>query len=340
MKNLKVETVIAILIAGLAFTTYLAISSGLNNYRLSLDNKQLIKQQMKSQLDIGKAETNYGNAQKQLKQVNEEVQNWIKENDARATDVGILKGKLNAIMNGQGERIQIVKVPETTIIKGADGEICKLSQINNVDSVSSLGKYVWLDLDGDGQPDTKTNKLILPYKDYRIDIEVDALQNIFNYSLHQNFKGEFVKAITKAGGTVHFIRLNEIDDKGNKIGEIKITDFKVVTENPDKVSKKFFAWNPQIDFGINTNLSNTLKSSVSGEIGLSTSSYGQTKDDNDWRFIRLSIGKSGDKYTGNFSPACWNGGKVIPVVKDLLLCPTIGYTNSQTVYGVSIANPF
>ena len=311
-------------------------------------NAKLLKEQMKANYDLGKAETGFVDEKQQKEQlkqnIDQVIQKWMTDNNASATDIGILRGQLTSVMTGgSGGKIQIVTMPgkdtNTIIHSGATGS-CEIPIVTTVDSVNSLGKYIWLDLNGDGIPDTKTSKIVLTYKDYHIDISVDALTNVFNYSLHQNFKGEFVKAITKEGGVVHFIKINEVDDKGNKVNEIKITDFKVTTVDESKGKKHFYWWNPQLDLGANINLSNRLSASVGPEIGLSTSGYGKTEDDNDWRLFRFSIGKNGDKVMGNFSPGCWNAGKALPLVKDLLLCPTVGYSNSTTLYGISVGNTF
>lgn len=335
-----------LVIVGLVAICIILIWSSISNWSaknsLQKDNKKLVDQQMQANYDLGKAQTQFGDAQKQLKAVNEEIQLWIKENNAKATDVGILQGRLRAIMSGSGGQIEIVRVPGETVIREVNGATgtCEITPITEADHVDSLGKYVWLDTDNDGKPDTKTSKIALNYKDYRIDISVDAIGNVFNYSLHQNFKGQFVKAITKEGGVVHFIKLDEVDDKGNKVGEIEITDFKVTTEDQSGGKKHMFWWDPQIDIGVNVNMSNKLSASTGPEIGISTSGYGKTADDNDLRLFRFSIGKNGDEMMYNFSPACWNAGKSIPLVKDLLLCPTVGYSDLDTIYGISLGNTF
>jgi len=327
---------------------YSAFTNWSNQSELKDANKQLVADQKKANYDLGKAQSDSVNAKQQaaqLKQVADQaIQNWMKDNNASATDIGILQGKLNAIMTGgSGGAIQIVKVPgtntNTVIHDGATGT-CEVPIVTTVDSVNNLGQYVWLDTNGDGVPDTKTSKIVLTYKDYRIDISVNAIANVFDYSLHQNFKAEFVRAITKAGAVVQFVRIHEVDNKGNIVSEMKITDFKVTTVDESGGKKHFYLWNPQLDLGVNVNMNSRLAASTGPEIGLSTSGYGKTKDDNDFRLFRFSVGKNGDKIMGNFSPGCWNAGKALPLIKDLLLCPTVGYSNSTTLYGLSVGNTF
>jgi hypothetical protein len=131
-----------------------------------------------------------------------------------------------------------------------------------------------------------------------------------------------------------------LDDKNNRVKQFEIKDFKVVTDDPNGGKKKFYKWDPQVDLGANVSVSTRLKSAAGGEVGFSTSGYGKSQDDNAWRFFRFSLTKADKDIVLNFAPACWNGGKSIPVVKDLYLCPTVGLHGSDTVIGFSIYNPF
>ena len=342
--------IIAVLIAACAALVWW----GLVQNKAASDAGGVVKQQrdelMKKDLAIGKAETQFGDAQAQLKNLSVEWQQWIKEHGGSVEDVAFWQAKYEASMSGQGQKIQIT-VPgspgtatgSTTIINNGGGASTpdSLSGVQTVDYVDSLGKVVWLDTNGDGKPDVKTSRIVLTYKDYRIDVTVDALKNYFEYSLHQNFKGEYVKVIEpKTGAVANFLKIYEIDDKGNTIKEMNLTDFKVITKAPVGDKSYYFWKNPKIDAGVNFNVSSRLQSNTSPEFGLSLSTKGKTKKDSEWRFFRFSAAQNKDKMIYNFSPACYNIGNKLPLINNTYICPTIGKSDGNTIGGFSINATF
>lgn len=116
---------------------------------------------------------------------------------------------------------------------------------------------------------------------------------------------------------------------------ITSSDFKQI--RPD--TKQFFWWAPHIDFGVNGGATLTGHATMGLDIGFSIMAYGHTKNDNDWRLLRASFGLR-DKFKEpqfTLSPVGYNLGKVIPIVSDLWLYPTVGFGFSDTYsLGVTI----
>ena len=323
---------------------------GITQYKIVVDSQDIVKQTqkqlMEKDVELGKAKTEFGNAQAELKKMSDDWQQWIKEHGGKAEDVAYWRARYETAVSGaKGDKIEI-NIPPAKVTHGSPGVAtgsCPLPVTNNiatVDHVDSLGKYIWLDRVNDGNPDTKTDRVVLSYKDYRVDITVDALQNLFSYVLHQNFEGEFVKAVTREGAVVHFLRMWEVDDKGKRVKKIDIPDFRVVTELPEGYKSRFFWWNPKIDAGVNFGVSSRLQSAAAPEFGFSVATKGKTKDDSDWRFIRFSVAQNRNQIVFNFSPACWNDAKKLPLLEKLYVCPTIGQSGSDTTIGVGLNTNF
>ena len=312
------------------------------------------KKMMEQDLALGKAQTDIGNAQKALQKMEgmDDVKQWLKDNGSKASDAGVWKARYEQAVKGSGQKIQVVlqkdpndTKPQIVIVPSQNNGVAGSTGTGYIvasGTIDNLGDYIWVSSKNDGKPDTKVSDLTLVHKDYRIDISANVLKNAFQYTLHQNFEGSFVKAINPTNGAVsHFVRIWELDDKGKRLKQMDITDFKMVTDDPSGGKRKWFWWNPQIDLGANVSVSNRLRGGAGGEIGFSTSGSGVSKDDNDWRFFRFSVTKQkNNDIILNFAPTCYNAGKPLPLVKDLYLCPTVGLQGSDTVVGFSVYNPF
>lgn len=335
-----------LLVVGLSILCAVLIWYGISstlNARRQAQLAELNKQElMQANEKLGKAKTEFGNVEAELKKANQETKDWINRYNGKVAEVGFFSGKLEAyVQYGKGQKIVYVPDKTTIIREGATQPVVVNGDNGGGEMIDTLGDAIWIDTNNDGKPDKKLQgKIALSYKDYRLDISVDVLKNLFDYKLHQNFKGEWVKAILPNGAVTHFLRIYELDDKGNKSNPMQITDFKVTVEDQSGGKKHFYIWDPQIDFGFNASTSGVLNSVTGTEIGVSVMGYGKTKDDNDWRFARVSVASTKKGVVINAAPVCWNAGKKIPMVKDLLLCPTVGLLNSNTIFGISIANPF
>ena len=102
--------------------------------------------------------------------------------------------------------------------------------------------------------------------------------------------------------------------------KLKITssEFKQTTKN----NKEFYWWAPHLDLTLNSlfALDSDDVYRFGGALGLSIMGYGLTKDDNEWRFVRLGLGiDSKEKPYVTLEPVLYNLGKYLPLVSDLWL---------------------
>lgn len=106
-------------------------------------------------------------------------------------------------------------------------------------------------------------------------------------------------------------------------------------------NKEFYLWAPHLslnlDFGIGNFDTDNNKYLYPG-ISFSTSGYGETKDDLDWKFIEFGISSNGDFTYFKFSPVSYNVGDDLPLTSNLWLGPFVGYsTDSKIIYGVGLS---
>jgi hypothetical protein len=101
------------------------------------------------------------------------------------------------------------------------------------------------------------------------------------------------------------------------------------------LASKFHWLNPRLDMGVFAGLTaqevpifgdNDTLASVGLDLGVSLSSYGETRLDSWWRFFRLGAGYNANRraFQMSFSPALFNLGKVAPLITDLGVGPNVG----------------
>ena len=101
-------------------------------------------------------------------------------------------------------------------------------------------------------------------------------------------------------------------------------------------SRKMFWWNPILDIGPfvgGTFLKYAMWDmgrpdsvlSVGADLGLSFSSYGETRVDSLWRFFRVGLGYDAERRSGrlSFTPVLFNLGNPMPLITNLWLGPYI-----------------
>ena len=139
----------------------------------------------------------------------------------------------------------------------------------------------------------------------------------------------------------HNLKYNSSAD-GDKEYPIKLTSssFKQA-----QLGSKFFWLNPKLDFNFFIggrvtdfalgpgNPSDIV--SFGADLGVSLSSYGETKIDSWWRMFRFGIGYDAQRQAGHlsFAPTSFNLGKLLPLISNMYLAPQIGI---DTAGGVTI----
>jgi hypothetical protein len=203
----------------------------------------------------------------------------------------------------------------------------KVEEVKALTKIIQDGKEIPLPKDSiflckDGKC-TPIESMIYTYSDFRISIQGDAIQETLSYDLHQRFKVQFAETKLPSGGNNHYIKLYELDDKGNNVGELTITSFEVLKAEgfPDH----FDWWNPKIDVGLWGGANTDLQGIWGGDIGISLMSYGKTDNDIAWKFIRFGFGATRFGGEISLSPVQFNIGSVLPLISNLWLTPIIGY---------------
>lgn len=102
--------------------------------------------------------------------------------------------------------------------------------------------------------------------------------------------------------------------------KLKITssEFKQTTSS----QKEFYWWAPHLSISLDNQLvfQDSVEYKLGASAGISIMAYGRTKDDNEWRFLRLGAGlNTNENLYISLEPCQYNLGKVLPLVSDLWL---------------------
>lgn len=303
------KTLIALVVA-LAAALGLLGKVAWDKRELNQANSVLNEQLMQSKLEIGRANTKFGDAQAYAGELEKALEEEIKARNAEITRYGKLTASYEVLkkLKGNGQ-VVYVQGPK---VKGDKFEAGKM--------------YVALD------PRTLVPVQVLKsdYKDFRLDAscifipaagEPGSIPFQFVYRLHLKFTGELVETITPSGAVNHYFNLWEINEANEKIARLKITDFNTIVNN--QTVPHFHWWAPHLDVGVLLGMQGT-KFRTGGSLGVSFMGYGLTKNDLAWRFPRLSMDLSGSAGIG-LTPVQHNLGEYIPLISNLWLGPHATY---------------
>ena len=109
-----------------------------------------------------------------------------------------------------------------------------------------------------------------------------------------------------------------------------------------KEDKEFFWWAPHLNLNVDFGISGfDLGNPIVPGISISTSGYGRTKSDLDWKFIDLGISSDGTDTYFRFAPFAYNIGTFIPLISNTFVSPFVGFsTNSETLFGIGLGVSF
>lgn len=270
-----------------------------------------------AKLEIGRAQTIIGDAQKEINHLSNTIKQELEKNKQLLKLYAELQGQYETEKN----KVKIVTqiVYKDTTIPIPVGKIFVKLDDNTYQEVLSM----------------KFN-----YNDFRLTINGDAIKQELDYKLHQNFRAVFVESTGPGGVINHYAEIYEQDDKGNDIGAIKLNKFIVVKS--DMLKSKFMWWNPKLDIevGSGLTLSNMELVPYFGS-NISLMSYGKTEDDISWRFLKFGILCSNEKLLLNFSPVVGNIAKKLPLVSNIWLGPSISSNfNDLTMVGLGLSAVF
>ena len=302
MKLSNIVLSVLLVITGLLLTKVWMQNNDLNNA-----NTELNKKLMEANLEIGRAHTKFGDANKYIKELEDEIQKEIKEREGFITRIGKLEAELKAHGEGSGTTVvtiideKIVEVPaELSVLKGQLYQALENNKIVLVSSIMGNYKDFRLDIKATVQP-----------KEGSVDLPIN-----FEYDLHQKFRGIFVEDILPSGAINNYFSFWEVDDNGKTVTDIRLTNFQVIIN--DKRKPKLYWWCPRLDVSAFLDVSGPLNVDHGIDMGLSLSAYGKTPNDLTWRFLRLGIGV-GDDISLSLTPVLYNLGQPLPLLTNAWL---------------------
>ena len=287
-----------------------------NRYQMSETNDLLNSELMEANLEIGRAHTLYGNAQAKNEKLQKDLQDYLKKNNELIVAYGELEAKYDAVVNN-------TEVP--TDVTTGDPIACDVPSFSRGMLYEAITENTL----------TPVDSLQGAYQDHRLFIGClvkpypNSDRNIpmfIGYNLHLSIGGQVVETYTESGAVNHYVNLFELDDKGNRVGEFKLSRLEFVVNKPDK--SKFFWFNPKLDIGVFAGYAFDKSFTTGGTLGMSFMSWGLTENDLTFKFLRLGLDASSNRFGVSFAPAMWNAGSVIPVISNLWVSPAVTFAFS------------
>lgn len=284
---------------------------------LSQANSEKNQQLMQANLELGKAQTKFGNAQKTIEQLSKELSDQIRKNEEIIQAYGELKADYDVLAS----------LPPKEIIIHKPGKIITVEKSIHLEP----GLYL-----ANSTQDLEHTELMAQIKDHRLDVQLrlwsdkyGIVQQEGEYQLHMKFIAELIKTTTKSGATNFYLNLWETDSSGTKLGKLKVKEFSVTTQ--DERAPEFFVWAPHLDISGMAGLGKGLKPQWGAAVGFSAMGYGLTENDLQWRFLNASI-DIGTSLGLGFAPAQYNLGQLVPLISNLWIGPHLGVNIDQEWY--------
>ena len=300
----------------LAFSLMLLGKVGCQNIELKNRTSQLNQELMKSNLALGRAETQFGNANKYIKELEQAQQNEIKQREAIATRYGEIEARYKVLrkqLKSKGKIIKegtVIRIPEKLKLTNgllyqalADGTIVAIEELH--------GRY---------EDDTITILAkVKPYPNNNRDIPFE-----FQYGIDMKFKVQLTETLTPSGAINHYANLYHINEDGEVLKKLDIERFQMTVEKPNK--KRWYWWAPHIDAGGLVGGTLTFpKPYLGGSIGVSAMGYGLTVNDLDWRGLRLSLDLVNGRPNIGITPVIYNIGQLLPLFSNVWVGPHLSW---------------
>jgi hypothetical protein len=295
----------------------------LQNSKLDQANSELNKKLMEANLEIGRAHTRFGEADALAKKLDKDLRDEIAKRKGDLTRIGELEAELKARGEGTGTTVVVtgptVEVPANLNL--AVGMLYMAVEPNKLVTVEGTdAEYQDFRL--------KILAAIRPKPNTELKIPV-----YFQYQLDTKIEGQLVETRLPSGAINNYIRLWELDDKGNRVGRLTLTKFEMVVE--DERQKHLFLLDPHLDFTVFAGTTFPPGLTYGGDVGLSLSGYGLTPNDLSWRFVRVGLGL-GDGLSVSLTPALYNLGELLPLVSNIWIGPGVRYGLDTKDYALHV----
>lgn len=289
----------------------------------------LNKKLMEANLEIGRAESRFGDASDHVKHLEKHLKKELKQRSALLTRYGELKARYEVEVSRKLEtRVEIintVSVGECTTLNLTEGQLY-------VARNKELGAL---------------NPFSARYEDHRVAIGCAVTTRVtpsgsvpvgISYNLNLKLKANILETITPTGAINNYITIYELNEKGETVGKFEIEEFSMVID--DQRTPKFLWWDPHMDIAVGLGLRsdstiNKLNWEGSASLGFTPMSYGLSSKDLAWRFARFSFDLGQDISIG-LTPVLYNIGNNLPVFTNLWVGPFAHYGLSDKEWGFGL----
>lgn len=325
-----------ILLALLVLSIGLSVYIYYGRWKLDKANDQLNEQLMEANLELGKAHTDFGNAQKEISKLDDALRDAINKNNETLTAYGQLKAKYTLLLESSGEGGAI---PGNEVEPGEDLEPGMWYAAINKKDLIEIDNLIYKDT---GQRIDWSIK-IWPTRNPADPLAFN-LDGSFKVNL--TLRMDLVETITKSGAVNRYANIYDIaecdtlddcPDQGFVVfGKYKITDFEYIVNRPKQSS--FYWWSPHLDLAGQGGVNMDLGFQASFGLGVSFMGYGLTKNDLSWRFGRIGLELSNQDVGLSITPAQWNMAGTLPLISNVWIGPSASiFLGGQKALGIQIA---
>lgn len=307
---MKFNFLAAIIAVLLGLTLALLGGVAWKHYQLRKAVTSLNTKLQEADLALGRANTELGDASDKIALLDQDLQAAIRNNNAHITSYTELQAKYLAIKDKQSVPVEVIKDQEVVTCPNSGLE---------------PGRLLLTQQDGTL---TYLNHVSGHLNDYRISMDCEVVPGnnetvmMMGYQLHMKLIGQMAEVRNSEGLINHYLRIWELDDKGNKVGQFQLESFNVVVQ--DETQPHFMWWAPHLDLALYGGGRVGPDYYFGGSVGFSVMGYGRTENDLSWRFLRLS-GDFGNDIGFGISPVLYNLGELIPLISNLWVAPHTGY---------------
>lgn len=329
---LTVILAVAVLMSGGLLTKF-----SFDKFALEDANAQLNEQLMQKDLELGRAHTQFGDAEKEIKKLSEEIQDEISDREATVEMYGELLAKYKvAKQKLKTKKVEVITEEKISFEKCAgEGDLMCFPFDH-----TRVGYLYSFDFNYNLVP---VRELKGKHEDRRIIILSKVLNipdgrggwkphMIMEYSLEMDFKLQVTQTRTPTGAVNNYAELWEVDTEGNKLKQLELQSFEVVVEEP--LDREWYWWAPHLDVGGVFGADISPQFQTGGSIGVSFMGWGRTVNDLTLRVARISLDYTDMPGIG-ITPVLYNVGEPLPLLSNLWIGPHVAYSfGSQWQFGV------
>lgn len=314
-------------IIGLVFISYTVWKK---NKELDIQLKRANAQYEEASLALDRATTELGDANKKVSELSKDLQGQLKARQEITQRYAELHTKYEVIASQNN-----IPVDNTGTIVDSTAPDFRFAEGHYYLATEQGGSKL-VDLGPDLKFGFHDNRIVISAKlATGVDKQTKQLTPMsdISYKLQLRIKTMMVTTIDPKGHENTYAEMYEVDETGTKVlGKFSTDQFYVVTK--DQRAKHMEWWNPHLDAGLVAGY-NGSPTQLGGSIGVSLMSYGLTKNDMTWRFIRPGVTLS-ERVGLDLAPALYNIGEPLPLVSNLWVGPYIGYDFKNTSLGLML----